>query len=128
MPGKCGFYHPNEQLMHFLAVQPAFIPPPAGPPLQGAPSAPAAPSGPPPQGAPSAPAAPSGPPPQEATSVPAAPTGPPPQAAEAAAIDDSAVAAAMAQLEAEQVDEQPTYSGMDSEEDDDLSSDDADLE
>ena len=107
--GACGAYHSNEQLMHFLA----FVPPPAGPP---------------PQEAPSAPAAPGGPPPQEAPSVPAAPTGPPPQAAEAAAIDDSAVAAAMAQLEAEQVDEQPTYSGMDSEEDDDLSSDDADLE
>ena len=93
MPGKCGFYHPNEQLMHFLAH-----PPPAGPP------------------------------PQEAPSVPAAPTGPPPQAAEAAAIDDSAVVAAMAQLEAEQVDNPHAYSEVDDEEEDDLSSDDEDLE
>ena len=101
MYGKCKLYHPNEQLLHFLAVQPlavAFIPPPAGPP------------------------------PQEAPSVPAAPTGPPPQAAEAAAIDDSAVVAAMAQLEAEKVDNPHTYSEVDDEEEDDLSSDDADLE
>ena len=116
MYGKCKLYHPNEQLLHFLAVQPlavAFIPPPAGPP---------------PQEAPSVPAAPTGPPPQEAPSVPAAPTGPPPQAAEAAAIDDSAVVAAMAQLEAEQVDNPHAYSEVDDEEEDDLSSDDADLE
>ena len=126
--GQCGAYHSNEMLMHFLA----FVPPPAGPPPQETPSAQAAPGGPPPNAPaapggppPNAPAAPGGPQPNAA----AAPTGPPPQAAEAAAIDGSAVAAAMAQLEAEQEDEQPIYSGMDEEDDNDLiSSDDADSE
>ena len=91
--------------MQFLA----FVPPPAGPPPQEAPSAPAAPAGPPPQEAPAAPSV--------------------HFSSGAAHIDGSAVAAAIAQLEAGQEDEQPEYSEVEDEEDDaNFFSDDADLE